>query len=254
MLRLKNKKDIDKIRSSGKILAETFEIIKEQLKPGITTKEIDDISYNYINKCKAKSAFKGYTPYHEIPPFPASICISVNDEIIHGIPSSRILKEGDIVSLDLGVNLDGYISDAAITLPVGKISEKNALLIKVTEECLYKGIEMSIMGNRVSDISKAVFTHAKKYNFGVVRDFCGHGVGFDLHEPPSIPNYIGNGPSPRLKAGMVFAIEPMINIGGDKIIILDDKWTVKTADHSYSAHFEHTVAVLEDRNEILTCL
>ncbi|MCL2481621.1 MAG: type I methionyl aminopeptidase [Spirochaetaceae bacterium] len=254
MLRLKNKKDIDKIRSSGKILAETFEIIKEQLKPGITTKDIDNISDNYINKCKAKSAFKGYRPYPEIPAFPASICISVNDEVIHGIPSSRILKEGDIVSLDLGVDLDGYISDAAITLPVGKISEKNILLIKVTEECLYKGIEMAVTGNRVADISKAVFYHAKKYNFGVVRDYCGHGVGFSLHEDPQIPNYIGSGQNPRLKAGMVFAIEPMINIGGDKIYILDDKWTVKTADHSYSAHFEHTVAVLEDKTEILTSL
>ncbi|MCL2791948.1 MAG: type I methionyl aminopeptidase [Spirochaetaceae bacterium] len=248
MLKLKNKKDIEKIRSSGKILAETFEIIREQLKPGITTKDIDCISYNYINKCKAKPAFKGYMGY------PASICISVNDEVIHGIPSSRILKEGDIVSLDLGVDLDGYISDAAITLPVGKISEKNKLLIKVTEECLYKGIEMVVIGNRVSDISKAIFNHAKKHNFGVVRDFCGHGVGFNLHEEPQIPNYIKNGPNPRLKTGMVIAIEPMINIGGDEIYILDDQWTVKTTDRSYSAHFEHTVAVLENKAEILTCL
>ena len=248
MLKLKNKKDIEKIRSSGKILAETFEIIKEQLKPGITTKDIDNISYDYINKRKAKPAFKGYMGY------PASICISINDEVIHGIPSSRSLREGDIVSLDLGVDLDGYISDSAITLPIGKISEKDALLIKVTEECLYKGIEMAVKGNRVSDISKVIFDHAKKYNFGVVRDFCGHGVGFNLHEEPQIPNYIGNGSSPRLKTGMVIAIEPMINIGGDKIYILDDQWTVKTADHSNSAHFEHTVAVLENKAEILTSL
>ncbi len=248
MLKLKNKKDIEKIRLSGKILAETFEIIKEQLKPGITTKDIDNISYDYITKRKAKPAFKGYMGY------PASICISINDEVIHGIPSSRILSEGDIVSLDLGVNLDGYISDSAITLPIGKISEKNELLIKVTEECLYKGIDMAITGNRVSDISKAVFTHAKKYNFGVVRDFCGHGVGFNVHEEPQIPNYIGSGPNPRLKTGMVIAIEPMINLGGDDIYILDDKWTVKTADHSFSAHFEHTVAVLENKAEILTSL
>jgi len=248
MLKLKNKKDIEKIRSSGKILAETFEIIREQIKPGITTKDIDIISYNYINKCKAKPAFKGYMG------FPANICISINEEVIHGIPSSRILKEGDIVSLDLGVNLDGYISDAAITLPVGNISEKNMLLIKVTEECLYKGIEMAVTGNRVSDISKAIFCHAKKYNFGVVREYCGHGVGFSLHEAPSIPNYIGNGQNPRLKTGMVIAIEPMINMGGDEIYILDDEWTVKTADSSYSAHFEHTVAIFENKAEILTCL
>jgi methionyl aminopeptidase len=250
MIKIKNKKDIEKIRLSGKILAETFEIIREQIKPGITTKEIDDISFNYIKKCKAKPAFKGYNG------FPATICISINDEVIHGIPSaSRFISEGDIVSLDLGVDLNGYISDSAITLAIGKISKEKLLLLKVTEECLYHGINMAIAGNRISDISKAVFVHAKKYNFGVVRDFCGHGVGFSLHEDPQVPNYINpNSLNPRLKNGTVIAIEPMINIGSDGVYILDDEWTVKTVDKSCSAHFEHTVAIVDDKPDILTLL
>ncbi|MDX9801146.1 MAG: type I methionyl aminopeptidase [Spirochaetia bacterium] len=248
MIKLKNKKEIEKIRLSGKILAETFEIIRENLKSGITTKELDNIAYNYIVKCKAKPAFKGYMGY------PASICISVNDEVIHGIPSKRIIEEGDIVSLDLGVNFEGFISDSAITLPVGKIGKEVQLLLKTTQECLTNGISMAVTGNRVSDISKAIFIHAKKHNYGIVRDFCGHGVGFNVHEEPQIPNYINNGPNPRLKTGMVIAIEPMINIGGDEVIVMDDKWTVKTADKSLSAHFEHTVAVFEERAEILTLL
>ncbi|MCP5514355.1 MAG: type I methionyl aminopeptidase [Spirochaetales bacterium] len=248
MIKLKSKKEIEKIRASGKILAETFEIIKENLKSGITTKEIDNIAYDYIIKCGAKPAFKGYMGY------PASICISVNDEVIHGIPSKRIIKEGDIVSLDLGVDLQGFISDSAITIPVGETGRDVQLLLKTTQECLFKGISMAVTGNRISDISKAIFIHAKKYNFGIVRDFCGHGVGFSVHEEPQIPNYINNGPNPRLKTGMVLAIEPMINIGGDEVIVMDDKWTVKTADKSLSAHFEHTVAVFDDRAEILTFL
>ncbi len=248
MIKLKNKKEIEKIRSSGKILAETFEIIKENLKSGITTKDIDDIAYNYIVKCGAKPAFKGYMGY------PASICISVNDEVIHGIPSKRIIEEGDIVSLDLGVDLNGFISDSAITIPVGQTGRDVQLLLKTTQECLLKGISMAVTGNRISDISKAIFIHAKKYNFGIVRDFCGHGVGFSVHEEPQIPNYINNGPNPRLKTGMVLAIEPMINLGGDEVIVMEDKWTVKTADKSLSAHFEHTVAVFDDRAEILTFL
>ena len=248
MIKLKSKKEIEKIKSSGKILAETFEIIKEQLKPGITTKDIDIIAADYINKCRARAAFKGYMGY------PASICISVNDEVIHGIPSNRIINEGDIVSLDLGVDLEGYISDSAITLPVGKIQKETSQLLQITRECLLKGIEMAITGNRVSDISKAVFIHAKKYNYGIVRDYCGHGVGYSLHEEPQIPNYINNGPNPRLKSGMVIAIEPMINLGGDDVVLMKDKWTVKTADMSMSAHFEHTIAVLDGKAEILTSL
>lgn len=248
MIRLKNKRDIENIRLSGKILAETFEIIKENLKPGITTKDVDDIAENYILGKKAKPAFKGYMGY------PASICISINDEVIHGIPSNRQLSDGDIISLDIGVNYNDYISDAAITVPFGNVSSKAKKLLDVTEECLYKGINMAVRGNRISDISRAVFLHAKKHNYGVVRDFCGHGVGFSIHEEPQIPNYINNGANPRLKPGMVLAIEPMINLGGDEVYVMDDEWTVKTSDSSLSAHFEHTIAVLDNATEILTRL
>lgn len=246
MIKLKNKNEIAKIRSSGKILAETLEKLKEIISPGITTKEIDAAAYDFILKSNAKPAFKGYMGY------PASLCISVNDEVIHGIPSSRVLKDGDIVSIDIGVDYGGFISDSATTLPVGKIDDKTKKLLTVTEECLYKGIEQAIEGNRISEISKAVFLHAKKNNFGVVRDFCGHGVGFNVHEEPQVPNYINNGPNPRIKNGLVIAIEPMINMGGDAVYVLDDKWTVKTADKSLSAHFEHTVAIVEGYAEILT--
>ncbi len=248
MIRLKNENDIKRLRESGKILAETFNEIKKSLQPGITTLDIDKMAEDYIKSKKAKAAFKGYMGY------PASICISVNDEVIHGIPGKRIINDGDIISLDLGIDLNGYITDSAITLPVGNISETDRKLMKVTEECLYLGIEQAKAKNRISNISKAVFTHAKKNNYGVVRDFCGHGVGFNVHEEPQIPNYISSGPNPRLKKGMVIAIEPMINLGVDEVYILEDGWTVKTADKLNSAHFEHTVAVYEDHAEILTSL
>jgi methionyl aminopeptidase len=248
MIKLKNENDIKKLRESGRILAETFQEIKKHIEPGITTMEIDRIAENFLIARKVKAAFKGYMGY------PASICVSVNEEVIHGIPGKRVLKNGDIISLDFGVNLDGYISDSAVTFPVGTISEADKKLMEVTQQCLYLGIEQAIAKNRVSSISKAVFTHAKKNNYGVVRDFCGHGVGFSVHEEPQIPNYINSGPNPRLKKGMVIAIEPMINIGTDNVFILEDGWTVKTGDNLNSAHFEHTIAVYEDHAEILTAL
>lgn len=246
MIRLKSKKDIEGIRASGQILAETFSVIKEKLTAGITTKDIDVIAAEHIKKNNAIAAFKNYMG------FPSSICISVNDEVIHGIPSKRVIKDGDLVSLDFGVNYKNYISDSAITIPVGKIDEKTQLLLEVTKECLELGIKSAIVGNRVSDISKAVFIHAKKHNFGVVREYCGHGVGFKVHEEPSIPNYIGTGSSPRLKPYMVIAIEPMINMGSDEIFLHKDEWTVKTVDNSLSAHFEHTIAILDEGPAILT--
>lgn len=248
MIKLKNENDIKKLRESGRILAETFQEIKKYIEPGITTIEIDRIAENFLISKKVKPAFKGYMGY------PASICVSVNEEVIHGIPCKRILKNGDIISLDFGVNLNGYISDSAVTFPVGTISDADKKLMEVTQQCLYLGIEQAIAKNRVSSISKAVFTHAKKNNYGVVRDFCGHGVGFSLHEEPQIPNYINSGPNPRLKKGMVIAIEPMINIGTDNVYTLEDGWTVKTGDNLNSAHFEHTIAVYEDHAEILTTL
>ena len=248
MIKLKNDSDIKYLKESGQILAETFEELKKYIQPGITTLDIDKITENIVKRKKVKAAFKDYMGY------PASICISVNEEVIHGIPGKKVLNNGDIISLDFGIDFKGYITDSAITLPVGNISEKDKKLIKVTEECLNYAINQATAKNRISHISNAVFTHAKKHKYGVVRDFCGHGVGFSLHEDPQIPNYINSGPNPRLKKGMVIAIEPMINLGVDEVYILDDGWTVKTADNMNSAHFEHTVAVYEDYAEILTVL
>ncbi len=246
MIRLKNNDEIDGIRKSCRLLADTFMKLRELIKPGIKAKQLDTFVREYIESHGGKPAFLGYMNY------PASLCVSINEQVIHGIPNNRKLEEGDIVGLDLGINLNGFFSDAAITLPVGKVSEKDALLLKVTEEALYLGIEKAIKGNRISDISKAVFRHARSYGFGVVRQYCGHGVGIAPHEEPQIPNYPSSGPDPRLKRGMVLAIEPMINAGTWEVEILNDGWTVVTADGSKSAHFEHTIVVLDDRTEILT--
>lgn len=248
MIRLKSESDIDKIRDSCNILSETYSEIAKLVEPGISLLEIDRFTRDFIEKRGGKPAFLGYQGY------PASICISVNSVVIHGIPDQRRLKEGDVVSLDLGVDLAGYISDAACTVPVGKISPEAAKLLEVTRECLSRGVEQAKTGNRIKDISQAVFDHADRFGYGVVRQFCGHGVGFSLHEDPQIPNYVGPGPNPRLKSGMVIAIEPMINLGGDEVEILDDGWTVETIDRSLSAHFEHTVAIFKDHTEVLTRL
>lgn len=248
MIRLKSKKDISGIRDAGAILAETLDKIKKELQVGMKTSDIDDIAREYIISRKARPACLGYMGY------PASICVSVNEEVIHGIPGKRVIKEGDIVSCDLCVDLNGYIADSTVTIPVGKISPQAEKLLKVTEESLYLGIEKAVAGNRVMDISRSVFIHAKKYDLGVVRDYCGHGVGFDMHEEPAVPNYIFRGANPHLKEGMVIAIEPMITLGCDDIDVLDDDWTVVTADGSLAAHFEHTVAIHDGYAEILTKL
>jgi methionyl aminopeptidase len=248
MIRLKSESDIEKIRASCNILSETYSEIVALVEPGISLLEIDAFTRDFIEKRGGKPAFLGYQGY------PASICISVNSVVIHGIPDKRKLKDGDIVSLDLGVDLQGYISDAACTVPVGTISANARKLLEVTSECLSLGVEKARAGNRIKDISTAVFDHASSFGFGVVRQFCGHGVGFSLHEDPQIPNYVGPGPNPRLKGGMVLAIEPMINLGGDDVEILEDGWTVETSDHSLSAHFEHTVAIFKDHTEVLTTL
>ncbi len=248
MIKLKSESDIGKIRDSCDILSETYREIVKMVDVGVSLLEIDNFTRDFIRKRGGKPAFLGYQG------FPASICISVNSVVIHGIPDKRKLKAGDIVSLDLGVDLNGYISDAACTVAVGPISKEVETLLRVTKECLQLGIEQARAGNRIKDISSAVYDHADEHGFGVVRQFCGHGVGFSLHEDPQIPNYVGPGPNPRLKGGMVLAIEPMINLGSDEVEILDDGWTVETVDHSLSAHFEHTVAVFKDHTEILTAL
>ncbi len=248
MIRLKNEEDIKRIRESCKMLAEVYEELIKSIDEGIKTIEIDKICYDLITKRGGKPAFLNYSG------FPASICISINDEVIHGIPSERKIKDGDLVSLDLGINLKGYFSDSARTLAIGNVSPEKIKLMNVTSKALEAGIKACRHGNRIKDISSAVFKVADANNYGVVREFCGHGVGFELHESPQIPNYVHPGPNPRIRKGMVVAIEPMINLGTEKIEILDDDWTVVTADSKVSAHFEHTVAVFEDHTEILTIL
>ena len=246
MIRLKNKKDIEGIRESGRILSRTFDHIDAKIEPGTTTKEIDQAAYDFIVSQGAQPAFLGHQDY------PASVCASVNQVVIHGIPDSRKLESGDILSLDLGVVFEGYISDAARTYGIGKIADDARHLLEVTFECLERAIAQVVLGKRVHDISRAVYEHANENGYGVVHQFCGHGVGFSLHEEPQVPNYVSSGPNPRLKTGMVLAIEPMINLGSADVRILDDDWTVVTVDNSLSAHFEHTVVVTENGPKILT--
>lgn len=246
MIRLKNKQDIEKIRASGKVLAQTFEHIAPLIHPGVTTRRIDRAAHDFITGEGGTPAFLGYLDY------PASVCASVNNVVIHGIPDDRPLEDGDILSLDLGVILDGYYSDSARTYAIGDISGEAKQLLDVTNECLRRAIEQVKPGNRIRDISRAVFDLAEAHGYGVVHQFCGHGVGFSLHEDPQVPNYLSSGPNPRLKPGMVLAIEPMINTGSAEVVILDDDWTVVTVDEGLSAHFEHTVAVVEDGVDILT--
>ena len=248
MIKLKSIKEIDGIRESCKFLAETHKELARLVEVGISTIELDRFARNYIEKRGGIPAFLGYMDY------PASLCTSINEVVIHGIPSSRKLKDGDIISLDLGINYKGFFSDSAVTLPVGNISKEAEKLIKVTKEALYLGIEQAVVGNRIHHISRAVYKRAKEENYGVVRDYCGHGVGFSPHESPQIPNYASSGPNPRIKKGMVLAIEPMINLGVDDVRVLDDEWTVLTMDKKISAHWEHTVAVFADHTEILTML
>ncbi len=246
MIRLKNEKEIAGIRASGELLSQTLKEALELVQDGITTREIDAFVRSRIERKGGKPAFLGYMNY------PASICISLNNEVIHGIPGPRKLRQGDLVSIDLGVDLNGYFSDSAVSVPVGSTTAAREKLMRVTRECLERAISQAIPGNRISDISRAVYDHATSHGCGVVREYCGHGTGFAMHEDPQIPNYVGAGPNPRLKEGMVLAIEPMVNAGTGDIELLDDGWTVVTADGRDAAHFEHTVVVLRDRVEILT--
>ncbi len=235
---------------ASKIVAETLRILKQEVRPGITTEDLDRIAEDYIRSQGGIPAFKGYRSY------PKTLCASVNDQVVHGIPSARrMLKDGDIIGLDLGAVVEGFYGDAAMTVPVGAIPPKVAELLRVTEEALYKGIEQARVGNRLSDISHAVQRHAEAAGFSVVTDFVGHGIGRQLHEEPQVPNYGKPGQGPRLQVGMVLAIEPMINMGHSAVRILDDQWTAVTKDGSLSAHFEHTIAIqAEGPARILTKL
>lgn len=249
MIILKSETEVSKIQAACRIVAETLEILRERVKPGITTGELDQIAEEQILARGGKPAFKGYRD------FPATLCVSVNQEVVHGIPSSRrVLASGDIVGLDLGAIRDGFYGDAAITVPVGAISEEVRRLIQVTEASLYKGIEQAVPGNRLSDISHAVQSWVEKAGFSVVRDFVGHGIGRNLHEEPQVPNYGEPGKGPRLKTGMVLALEPMVNMGKYEVRVLNDRWTVVTSDGSFSAHFEHTISITDNGPVILTSL
>ncbi|HBK58546.1 MAG TPA: type I methionyl aminopeptidase [Spirochaetaceae bacterium] len=246
MIRLKNKRQIEGIRDSCRMLSLLYEALKPMVRPGITPKELDTFAYDFIKRNGGKPAFLGYEGY------PATLCVSVNEVVIHGIPNDKPLEEGDIVGIDSGIDLDGYFSDAAMTLPVGIIKKEAQKLLDVTRECLNFAIDQVKPHARVSDISRAVFSHATKNGFKVVRQYCGHGVGLEIHEDPQIPNYVSLGPNPRLMPGMVLAIEPMINIGTSDVRVLDDNWTVVTMDGSLSAHFEHTILVTDAGCEVLT--
>jgi methionyl aminopeptidase len=247
MIHLKSAREIDTMRGASKIVAEILLELREIVRDGVTTGDVDKIAEELTLKKKAKPAFKGYRG------FPASICISVNDQVVHGIPSpKRVLRNGDIVGLDFGVIYDGYYGDSAMTVPIGQIPPEIERLLKITEQCLHRAIEQAVAGNYISDISAAVQQLADANNYGIVREFCGHGIGRSLHEDPPVLNYVQNGKGPKIKAGFVLAIEPMINLGSEKVKVLADGWTVVTADGKPSAHFEHTIAVTQNGPEILT--
>ncbi len=246
MIHAKSSREIQYMRDAGRIVAQTHEELAKAVKPGVGTKELDQIAEDYIISKGAEPSFKGYRG------FPAAICTSVNHVVVHGIPGLETVKNGDIISIDIGVVINGYHGDAARTIPVGEISATTEKLLQVTEESLYKGIEQAVIGNRLSDISHAVQTHAEGNGFSVVRNYCGHGIGCSMHEEPQILNYGDPGHGPRLKAGYCLAIEPMVNVGTHGVSVLKDGWTVITNDKQLSAHFEHSVAITEDGPLILT--
>ena len=248
MIIIKNNKEIDLMRSAGKIVAERLLLVEEKVRPGITTAEIDRIAEEFITKHGAKPSFKG------LYGFPASLCISVNEQVVHGIPGGYVLKDGDIISVDCGAHINGFHGDAARTFGVGNISEEAKKLINVTRESFFRGIEYAKGGNRLTDISHGIQSYVEASGFSVVRDFVGHGIGRVVHEDPEVPNYGQPGRGPKLVEGMALAIEPMVNVGSYKVKTLKDNWTVVTSDRSLSAHYENTIVILPDGPEILTLI
>jgi len=248
MLILKLPEEIEKARASNHIVAEVLSKLREKVKPGVTTRELDKFAEEIAEKRGAKPAFKGYRGY------PHSLCTSINDQVVHGMPSARMLKEGDIVGLDFGVCYKGFFGDASITLPVGDVSLDALKLMEVTEESLYAGIKQANDGNRLGDISAAVQLTVEAAGYSVVRDFVGHGIGRNLHEEPQIPNFGKKGRGIELKSGMILAIEPMVNQGDYKVRVLSDGWTVVTQDGKLSAHFEHSIAITDNGPDILSKL
>lgn len=247
MIFIKNPEQIKKMKLAGRITGEALALAGEKVRPGISTAELDDVIRHHIEKCGARPSFLGYGG------FPASACISIDDEVIHGIPSrKKVLEEGNIVKIDVGAYIGGYHGDSANTFPVGKVSDEAMRLIEVTKESFYKGVENAVVGNRLGDIGSAVDEYVKSFGFTTVKEYVGHGVGQALHEDPSVPNYGTPGRGVKLCRGMVIAIEPMINQGVSGVIQLNDGWTVKTADRKLSAHYEHTVAITDDGPILLT--
>ena len=237
MIILKTPDEIALMAKASRVVAEALEVLKSAAKSGVTTDELDRLAEAEIRSRGALPAFKGYRNY------PKTLCVSVNEQVVHGIPSKRVLKDGDIVGLDLGAIVGGFYGDSAVTIAVGRIDEKAATLVRVTEESLSLAIQQARVGNRLSDISHAVQQHVEAAGYSVVTEFVGHGIGRQLHEEPQVPNYGKPGQGPRLQPGMVLAIEPMVNMGGSAVRVLDDRWTAVTVDGSLSAHFEHTIAI-----------
>lgn len=248
MIVMKSQLEIEYMREAGRIVAEVHDLLKGYVRPSVSTKDLDDIAEEYIRSRGATPAFKGYGG------FPASICTSINNQVVHGIPGKRLLEPGDIISIDVGTLKNGFHGDGAKTYPVGEISDEADKLIRVTRQSFYEGLKYCREGYRLSDISHAVQVHVESNGFSVVRDFVGHGIGAKMHEDPQIPNYGLPGKGPRLQKGMVLAIEPMVNVGGYGVKVLADKWTVETLDASLSAHYEHTIAITDNDPIILTCL
>lgn len=246
MITIKSEHEIELMRQAGLMVSKTHKYLKDFIKPGITTKELDKLAEDYIRSMGGIPTCKGYEG------FPASLCTSINDEVVHGIPSNRTLKNGDIITIDMVIGYKGYQGDAAWTYAVGDITDKKKYLMEHTEQALYEGVKMAKPGNRIGDISNAIEKYATKHNLGIVKELVGHGIGTDMHEDPDVPNYGKPGVGPKLKEGMVICIEPMLNLGDANVGILDDDWTIVTEDGQPSAHYEHTVLVTKDGYEILT--
>jgi len=248
MIILKSPAEIEAMRRAGRVVALAHQRLAQEIQPGMRTKDLDALALEVLKQEGAIPSFKGYHGY------PANICVSVNEQVVHGIPGDTVLREGDIVSVDIGAIVDGYHGDSAWTYPVGEVDDATRELLRVGEGALYAGIEKAQPGNRLSDISHAVQTYVESRGFSVVRDFVGHGIGRSMHEAPQVPNFGPPNRGPRLKPGMTLAIEPMVNAGGHEVVILSDRWTVVTLDGSLSVHFEHTVAITEDGPQVLTAL
>jgi len=250
MIPIKNPKEVERMRQACRTASEILDRVSELIRPGITTKEVDEAAADFMQEANVKSAFLGYRLGHRV--FPGNICISLNDEVVHGIGSQRRIQYGDIVKLDIGVIEDGWVGDNATTVPVGVVDERVDRLLRVTENALARAIGVAHEDRRLGDICAEIEDEARRSDFSVVREFVGHGVGRKMHEEPQIPNYGKRGIGPRLRPGMTLAIEPMINMGTSEVRLLDDGWTVRTADGMPSAHFEHTVLITKDGPEILT--